>query len=181
MRHKIPALIMLSVFALGVASGTTIQIFHYSKATVKGNVTITILRNGIPIYFYEGHNFVTNIGLDFCEQQLGSSPSTESARWISLSTSSQAPLQTWTKIPDELATSGLSRTAGTYSSLGIGQWKIEKTFTATALVTGIQLSGLHWASTGDNNLFAVLQMPSANVQANDNLLIQWQVTVARAT
>jgi len=181
MKQRFFPIIVIAVFALGLVSGKTLQTYVFNESfSVKVNVKFTLIRNGTIIWYFETHNFVTNIGLDFCKQQLGGSPSTDSAKYVSLSTTTQTPVQTWTLLPDELATGGLSRSAGTYLTLGIGQWRIEKIFTATALTTGIRLSGLHWAISGDNTLFAVAICVADTLQASDNFVVQWQISISRS-
>lgn len=184
MYKKLSALWIVALLSIGLSFGLEQKVpspqVNPVSISISDNVSIIIIRNGEIIYHYDTHNFVTNIGLDYCEQQLGGTP-TSAAIYASLSTSSQAPLHTWTILPDEITTGGLARGPGTYTSLSVGQWKIEKTFTATTSFTGVQISGLHWASSGDNNLYAVCTMPSANLQTNDMLVIQWQITLSRAT
>jgi hypothetical protein len=175
------SVVFLSVFIVTFTHTATTIFMHEDRVSFEDTVSFIIIRGGVVIYNHTTKNFITNIGLDYCKQQLGGTPTTDSAHYISLSASTQAPLQSWTILPDEMVTGGLERAAGVYASLGNGQWKIEKVFTATAPVTGIQISGLHWALSGDSNLFAVTTMPAAALQTNDQLVIQWTVTIARAT
>ena len=100
----------------------TVDAYHYDEAT------------GTYIHFYhdESSNLVVDIGKDWVEDQLGDSPGTDPAKWISLSTDASALSAAWTQIPTEITTGGLARAAGTYASTGTGVWTISNTFTATA-------------------------------------------------
>ena len=149
-----------------------VDAYHYDEAT------------GTYIHFYhdESSNLVVNAGLEWIELQLGSdSPTATSAQYISLSTDGTSPVAGWTQIISELTTvpgSGLARALGAYTSAGTGSWTIVKQFTADATFTDVQLSGLQWASSGDNNLLAANTFTAVSLVTDDLLTVTWTISVA---
>jgi len=153
--------------------------------TIKGWVTVDAYRydavTGTYIHFYhdESSNLITTLGLNWLEDQLGDSPTTDPAKWISLSLDATSPVVGWTQIIGEIAAGGLTRTAGGYASTGDGVWTISNTFTATATHTDVQLTGLQYASSGDNNLFAANTFTTpVTLAADDSLTITWTLTAS---
>ena len=153
---------------LNLQGYVTVDAYHYDEAT------------GSYIHFYhdESSNLLTTIGKNWIEDQLGDSPGTDPAKWISLSTSSSAPDAAWTQIPTEIAADGLERAAGTYASTGDGVWTISKTFTATGAHTNVQLTGLNWASCGSGNLMAANTFTAVTLATDDSLTVTWTLTLS---
>lgn len=116
---------------------------------------------------------ITTIGKNWIEDQLGDTPSTQPANYISVSSSTSSPSSAWTQIPSEIATNGLSRALGTYASTGDGTWTITKEFTASGTITDAQLTGLQYGTSGDNNLLASDTFTPTSLAANDKLTIIW--------
>jgi len=128
--------------------------------------------------FSEHAGLVPNIGLDWVEDQLGDSPGTDPAKWISLTNSTDSPAAGWTSLPYELdAEFNLTRAAGVYASTGVGSWTITQTFYANATIT-VNGAGLHWASSGDNNLFAADTITAANMENGDSIELEFTITAA---
>ncbi len=147
----------------------TVDAYHYDEAT------------GSYIHFYhdEGSNVITNIGKDWIEDQLGDSPATDPAKWISLSNDGSS-LATWTELPAELDNAnGMGRAVGTYASTGVGIWTISKTFTATGAVS-VQTSGLQWVVTAqsDINLMAANDFTQVILATDDSLTVTWTLTLS---
>jgi len=142
------------------------------------HLTMRHYRDGFLIAESHHAAVATTIGLDWAEDQLGDTPSTDPAKWISLSNSTDSPLSAWTEIPDELTIWNLTRAEGVYASTGTGAWTIIYTFTATGTVGGVQLSGLQYASSGDNNLLAADTFTVANMEAEDTLELTWIASVS---
>ena len=84
----------------------------------------------------------------------------------------------WTQIPTEIASGGLTRAAGTYASTGDGAWTITVTFTSTTDHTDVQLTGLQWASSGDNNLLASDVFTPVTLGNGDQLTVEWSDSVS---
>lgn len=148
-----------------------VDAYHYDEATGEY----------VHFYHHESENLLMNIGKDWIEDQLGDSPGTDPAKWISLSTdTTDPPLATWTQIPTEIAADGLTRAAGTYGSTDVGAWEIEATFNATATHTAVQLTGLQYAVSGDNNLMAANHFTPVTLNNGDALTVTWQLSVTGA-
>ncbi len=129
------------------------------------------------IYWSRHAGVVTTIGLNWIEDQMGDSPSTDAAEWISLSTSASAPSAAWTQIPSEIASNGLERAASSYASTGNGQWTQSHQFTASGTHTSVQLTGLQYANTGDNNLLCSDTFTPVTLSSGDKITVTWTVTV----
>jgi hypothetical protein len=153
---------------LSIHGHVVVEAYHYDEET------------GTYDLFYrdESSNLMVNIGFDWVEDQLGDSPSTDPAKWISLSTDATAPAAGWTQIPSEIAAGGLERAVGTYTDTGTGAWEIEATFTASATHTNVQLTGLQYAASGDNNLMAANTFTAVTLNSGDALTITWQLSLS---
>jgi hypothetical protein len=145
--------------------------------SLKVHLTAVHRRNGIIMGFSEHAGTLTDIGADYIEGLLGNNASTASAQWISLSNNASAPDSGWTQIPEEIAANNMSRAQGAYTSTGTGQWTIVKTFTASGSQS-VQLAGLNWAPSGDNNLLCADQISAASLIDDDTLELTWTLTVS---
>lgn len=146
--------------------------------SAKGTVSVSVLRNGNEIYYYESHNLITNTGKDFISTQLGStSPVTNGANYIALSSDSTAPAATDTTLTGEISGSGLGRAQGTYShTVGTNTFTVQEAFTASGTVSGIQKTGLFTASSG-GTMMAENTFSSVNLLSGDQLTITWTITI----
>jgi len=154
----------------------TVDAYHYDEAT------------GSYVHFYhdEGSNTLTTIGKDWIAQQLGGTPSTDPAKWISLSTDTDnPPPATWEQLggvaDSEILVGGLARVEGIYShTAGTNIWTISQTFTATAGHTGVQQTGLQWVATSGSNgdLLAANHFTAVNLIASDSLTVTWTLTLS---
>lgn len=146
----------------------SVDAYHYDAAT--GTYTL--------FYHDESSNVITTIGLNWIEDQLGDSPGTDPAKWIALSNDGTS-LASWTKLPNEINASGMTRAVGAYASTGDGVWTIIATFTATGAVT-VQTTGLHWVVTAesDSNLMAANDFTSVTLATDDTLTITWTITLS---
>jgi len=133
-------------------------------------------RDGVLIGYSHHAGVLTNGGKDWIEDQLGDSPSTDPAKWIGLSNSTDTPLATWTSIPAEITTGNMGRAAGTYANVGTGQWNITKSFSPSES-NSTQLTGLYWAASGAY-LLAADTITLTNYQNGDTVSITWQITVS---
>lgn len=144
----------------------------------EGYVVISIVRDGNQIYHYESHNLITNAGKDFISAQVGSTtPGTNGANYIALSSNSAAPAATDTSLTGEINTNGLNRAQGTYShTAGTNTFTVTKTFTATGTVSDVQKTGLFTASSG-GTMMAENTFSTADLIANDQLTVTWTITI----
>jgi len=142
------------------------------------HVTVYITRSGGEKEYWDHHaGVLSTIGKNWIEDQLGDSPSTDPAKWISVSTDTGTPSAAWTQIPTEIAAGGLTRAVGAYTSTGDGVWTIVKEFTATATHTDVQLTGLQYAVSGDNNLLGADTFTPVTLYSDDKLEVTWTITV----
>lgn len=138
------------------------------------------MRNGILVSRTYHAGTLTTIGKNWIEDQLGDSPSTDPAKWIACSNTTDSASAAWTELPDEITTDGLTRAAGTYASTGDGTWNQTYTFSVTGTNSTVAY-GLHWAASGDNNLLCGENQGAGsgkNVISGDTLAVTWQVTVS---
>lgn len=144
------------------------------------HVTVWVKRAGEtePTFWSHHAGVLTTIGKNWLEDQIGDSPSTDSAHWISVSTSASSPSAAWTQIPTEIASGGLTRLAGTYASTGDGTWTITATFTATSGHTSVQLTGEQWAVSGDNNLLGADTFTPVTLAVDDQLIVEFSNSVS---
>lgn len=188
--NKRVALIGVFVIAasmIGVAAFAFYQGIAYRNAelyvivgTNSFHVTTWIQRAGETEWTFWSHHagVLTTIGQNWIEDQMGDSPSTDPAKWISVSTSASSPSSAWTQIPTEIASGGLTRAAGTYASTGDGTWTISYEFTASGTHTSVQLTGLQWAVSGDGNLLASDTFTPVTLNSGDKLTVTWSASVS---
>jgi len=122
---------------------------------------------------------LTTIGKNWIEDQLGDSPSTDPAKWIACSNTTDSASAAWTQLPDEITTDGLARAAGTYASTGDGTWNQTKTFSVSGTNSTV-CYGLHYAASGDGNLLCAENQGAGNrknVNSGDTLKVTWQCQV----
>ena len=78
---------------------------------LQGYVTVTVTRDGDEIYHHDDHNIITTAGKDFISAQIGStSPGTNGANFIGLSSDTTAPAAGDTTLTGEITSGGLERT-----------------------------------------------------------------------
>lgn len=125
---------------------------------------------------------LTNTGKDFIEGKLGDNSfanTTGFADYIGMSNDSSAFSATWTTLPSEITTAGLTRAQGTYVSTGTGTWNCSKAFSVTA-TEATKLYGLYWNSGTTCSLVAAEQQgvgSQKNVVDGDTLTITVQGTI----
>lgn len=138
-------------------------------------------RNGVLLSDEIGAGYLTNIGKDWIEQQMGASDGTQEALYCADSNDATDPPEvTWTILPSEITANGLDRQTGVYTSTGTGQWEVEVTKAVTG-TQSTQLWGLHWIVTdaSDNNLLCADSGPSQkNCENGDTLTETWTLTVS---
>lgn len=151
--------------------------YHFDISSTSLHIQWKIERLDGSIEYQYHAGVITTIGKNWIEDQLGDSPGTDPAKWISLSSDTGSPAVGWTQIPSEIASGGLERASGTYASTGDGQWTIEHQFTASATHTDVQLTGLQWASSGDGNLFGADTFTPVTLNSGEKLTVTATVTV----
>jgi len=148
--------------------------------SIEIHVTTYLQRVGDPepVFWSYHAGVLTTIGKNWVEDQLGDSPATDPAKWISLSTSASSPSAAWTQIPTEIVANGLERAAGTYASTGDGVWTISHQFTASGPHTNVQLMGIQWAASGDGNLMWSDTITPVTLGSGDKLTVTATTTIS---
>ena len=126
------------------------------------------------------HNLLYNSGKELIEAYLGDTGgATDEVDQISLCDSA-TPTNCGTPAADASETfltitdRGLSETTGTYASLGVGNWTISNTFTATASVT---TAGTRLQNTAAVN-FAGNAFTEVSLESGDQLSIEWNIWIS---
>lgn len=151
-----------------------------AKGTAETHCEVIQTRNGKVVSYSYHAGTLTTIGKNWIEDQLGDSPSTDPAKWIACSNTTDSASDAWTELPDEITTDGLTRTAATYASTGDGKWNQTNTFSVTGTNSTVCYS-LHHAASGDNNLVCAENQGAGNrknVVNGDSLQVTWQVEVS---
>ena len=168
---------VLIAFAVGFHQG---QELSATNQTLKLSdiVKITVIRNGGVVYSYTTHNILTTIGARHVRNVYGFANETATqVRYIALSPDTN-PNASWTKLPNEYISGGLSRQAGTVTVINSTAFQVQATWTSSTTTT-IRCTGLHWSGTAgsDGNLWAVASIPDASVIPNDQIQVTWTVNV----
>ena len=186
-KYVLPVLMALClVFTAGLFVGSNSNYSAEDAINYKATVCAKVIKStGDVIDLGCQHNLLVDQGKDYILElmsgidQVGATPGTDYAKYISLSTNSTAPDASWTVIPDEITSGGLTRAEGTCTRNAVGNWTCSNTFTATTSFTGVQLTGLNWNGTaGAHSLVAAAQFSAVNLEANDQLQIKWTITVS---
>jgi hypothetical protein len=139
-------IILILTIAIGsVMTSYTVLEEPETMADINLKANVFVSKNGVLIY--EGHNVFTDAGKEHVEAFLGTLSATGSpANYIAVGNGT-APIASSTTLNLEIATAGLTRAQGTYSSTGTGAWKIEKVFSVTGTVNSINSTALFNASS----------------------------------
>jgi hypothetical protein len=168
-------LIILVAFSAGIMT------FAFTpSAPVHENVIVRVIRADGTTETLQTHNLVTTLGLNWVKTQLSSgAPSANITKYISLSMDATTPVVGDTIVASEITTNGLQRAAGTYASVGTGNWTITNTFTSAGTFTSVQKAGLNYDPTGNSggNLFAEALFSPVNLNSGDQLQITWYIWV----
>ena len=103
---------------------------------------------------------VVDQGKDWIEQQLFNPNASQKALYIGVSNDSSSVDTSWTALPNEITSAGLSRKEGTYTSTGVGSANVTVTFSVTGTAS-TKLYGIYYSLTG-NTLIAAEQQGEAN-------------------
>lgn len=127
--------------------------------------------------FSEHAGTLTNIGLEYIEDLMGNNGTDPSADRISLTANDTLPDATCTQLTPEIAANNLSRASATYASAGTGSWTITYIFTASGS-QAVEVVGLNWAPSGDNNLLCFDDIATASMEDDDTLEVEWTLTAS---
>ncbi len=125
------------------------------------------------------HNLLTDAGRDFLLDQGYETTglSSNGANYIALTTDSGNPADGDTTLTGEITTGGLDRAQGAVThSNGANSTTIVKTFTASAIHTSVQKSGLFTAAAA-GTIVHEATFTSVNLDINDQIAVSWQVSL----
>jgi hypothetical protein len=165
---------------LGICAGYYAALMVYQHRSPKATVNVFVFKETAEgIELLSSGNVITDIGEDYVRDALSAGGTINQTKWISLSNDA-SPVQTWTKLPNELTNLGFARALGTVTQWTSGTdyaYNVTKKFTATGAVTA-QCAGLQWNDVlSDNNLFACAAFTQTVFAANDNCTIVWMIVI----
>jgi hypothetical protein len=163
-------LILVSILFLSI--GYSIPHFSYHRSTMKANVFFAFETFHGEGEFYT-HNVITNIGENYTRNAFSGNQWLYAVAWISIGNAiaSTSLTQLTTEYDRQLGTIANWTNNGDYAFNATYKW----TFTETVT---LDCAGLHWASSGDNNLYAVANFPDGSQKFNsdENMTATWVLT-----
>lgn len=176
----------IASFAFFKNSPKNIVIEKKENAFYKGIYSVYYKKAGTDKWILLGknENTLTDIGKEKIEQQLVAPQAASTAnqlKYIAVTNVSGACTSTSTNI-QEITTSDIQRTLCTYTDLGNGKWSCEVTFHAQQSHPNVQIAGYFWNATpgNDGSLFACGSFTPIPIEANDELLIRFNLTISEA-
>lgn len=171
------------VLSVGVTSAYFNPIvFMHRDPTMRANVYVTIQQR-FGTTQCTGGNLITDIGERYVRNIIGFNNVTAHNATDDISLSNDgSPLDTWTKLPNEVTGNGFDRVDA--SSGTVAWWNgtdyafnVTHQFTATG-TQQLQCAGLNWHPTDDvdNTLFAAALFTQTTFESGDNLTITWVIT-----
>jgi hypothetical protein len=140
-------------------------------ARIDGYVTVT--HNGVVIKDHE-HNVMTTNGLNLVRSQL-TSANTQMPTNITVGSGATPGLAS-SALSGIITTDGLvASSACTLASTTTGNWSCHYIFTATGAQNNVNVTALY---TADGTMFAGANFSSTNLAANDQLTVNWSITVS---
>jgi len=124
------------------------------------------------------HNVITNVGLDHIKYLLGTGITSEACKYIALGNGT-APTSTSTSLDAEITVCGLTRTAGSYTSNGVGNWTISNTWTSTCDGIAVNTTAL-FNATSAGTMFAGDSFTTSTLNTNDQIQVSWTIWVQSA-
>ena len=161
--------IVCSVFA-GYALAVWLPAQRHGVAKPSANVVILWEHAGGTDVLYSG-NVITDIGEQHLRDMAANGGTFEAIKYISIgNASASASLTSLSSEYDRKAGNVVAWiNNGDYAYNCTYKWTFTETVTLNA-------AGLHWASSGTGNLFAVANFAQTTFHANDNCTIRWIIT-----
>lgn len=161
----------------------TMPVESNSALSYEATVCTEILRaNGEVENLGCSENTLTDAGANLIKSYIGEGGTVGAVDYIALCNASAgctASSTASTTLQNEFTTSGLERSQATYTSNGVGNWTMAKTFTATADNLQTNKTGIFNASSS-GTLFAENTFNLATLYNSDQLTISWTVTISEA-
>lgn len=163
---------IVSVFACGTAANAMSP-----NCGMSANVLVEHKRGSKTLRKQAIKNIVVNGGLDWLAALVGNDTGAGGAKFITLSSDTDAPIASQTDLGADIFTQyGLERAEGTYANVaGTGNFTIANTFTCTEDAQTVGSVGLSYADDTASLLAGVAITP-ATLQNLDTLSVTWTVT-----
>lgn len=161
--------------------GSSDNLLNPQSISYRGNVCVTHTNaDGEVISSECDHNILFTDGAEAIEQYIGNGTGGSDAfDWIALCDATNAtcaePTAGGAEAYTAYADSGLVSVAGSYASIGNGNWSISNTFTATA---DDLLANVTRLLNDDDDKLAGNSFTLVTLQTNDQLTINWTIGVA---
>ena len=174
-------LILVAYYAGTLNSAMIVQV--HEQPRIAGRLRVWLKRADWSnwVLITDHHNLIVTNGLKYVRNLLGFNNVTSMNQTVYISLSNDAtPDSTWTKLPNEITTSGLSRSGpdATYPQvINATAYTTKTTFTCTADGVAVQCAGLHYDPTSDSdgNLYAASTFDPTTLYTNDQLALQWDI------
>lgn len=166
--------LIVALFCFATASVTYAAVqypfdFDFNRSP-EPQANVFVFHNGLLIY--EGTNDITDIGEEHVRDYMSGGGSMVASKYIAIGNVSgtlTAKTQLDSEYNRQTGTVANWTNAGDYAYNSTYTW----TFTETQRLDG---AGLHWAASGNNNLFACDNFDATTFNTDDNLTITWSVT-----
>jgi hypothetical protein len=149
----------------------------------EGVYTVEVERDGEVVYREKEHNILTTQGQNWIRSKISASDDigaeSDEAEYISVGNTT-APGSGDTILPGEIQNFQLSRTQGTTTTFGTGEFQVQNTFTANlgeSQQLVVNTTGLNYQSSG-NTLVSGGEFPDANLLDGDQLTVTHNVTIS---
>jgi len=165
------ALALLVLAALAIpAEESTPGTAHFG---IRGQITKAIYdENGNLISLETKPNVITNAGLDHIKYLVGQGLSSDAVIYIALGNGT-SPTATSTTLDNEWTTCGLSRTAGTFYSNGVGNWTISASWTSTCDGAAVNTTAIFNATSGGTMFAGDTFSSTDTLNKNYQLVLNW--------
>ena len=173
------ALLLCSIIAVALVASWFQNSFNLSQGFKYTGVSCVkiIRKNGVIEDLGCDHNVLYNSGKDLIEELLGNTGSGGPVKNITLCNATAGcgtPVADASETWNEITTCGLESAQGTYSSIGVGNWSIQHTFTSTC--DNVETNVTRIRNSAGTNL-AGRSFTLATLQNGDQLQITWYIWV----
>lgn len=156
----------------------TITVSAKAVLDLESRVSVTVYEGVESVYEYDGQGMVVTIGGTHVRDFLGFANQTNDATANIALSNDATPLISWTKLPGEMKTNGLTRMPGAVTAINATAFQVTRNFTALG-PHNVQSIGLHWnaLTESEDNLFAAASIDPVILDVDDILEVTWIVNV----
>lgn len=129
----------------------------------------------------ESHNLIVDQGLNVAECYFsdvscptGFDPANDDISYIAVGNNVGTLSASDVGLTSEITSGGLNRQNGNVIDLGVGNYSVSATFTASSDFNGVNATGLMWNQTdGSDSLVAANKFQGVDMLADDQLTVNW--------